>query len=947
MRELARIPDAFRVATLLALLLVPGSALAQGLTGSVDGTVKDDTGGVLPGVSVRLTSPTQGGAQERVTDETGAYRFAVLPPGTYVITYTLAGFRSVERTGVVVRPDRTVTIDQVLAPASVAEEVTVVADTPVVDVRNTQVATTVDSAVIEQTPVSRRFTDLLNVMPGVQNGLYTFSPINAVNGSRVTDNVYSVDGVNFNDPQVQAPVTDIAYDDIQEVQVSTSGQFAEFGSASGGVFNFITKSGSNQFRGLGAFYYQSKDLTSDNIDDDLAQIGIRPSLVDHLYDGGGNLGGPILRDRLFFFGSYYKLSQDQSYSDFPVPIPTRQWQATGKADAQLRGSQRAGVFVTYRDRTWVPFNFGFATAQDPRTWVGIGWKNWLTGLSYTATPTSTTVLQVRGGIALFDLINFEPNVEPGTPVYTETTSGVITGGPTQTAGVAQRDRYELKADVARFVRNFGGSHSLKAGVAYEALRMDTERRDQAQGNYLRHQLLNGQPYRVQLLSGPGHALTQIDHWATYLQDQWAVNSRVTVNAGIRWDHWNGGLGPDTYQGGPWFEDETTPEQEGIIPLDNVAARLGLAWDVRGDRRWAIKAGYGRFYQRIAGTDIGVARQSRQGTLTYDWIDRNGDRVFQTGETGTLRGDSRPVAFGRIDEDAKMPYTDAFNLATDVQISPNIGLSVTATIKRERDFRSTINLSLPFDQAYAPVEVRNPESGEPFTIYSIRPAFQGRQPENVLTNPNDPVELYNNYDGLEFLLRRKYAHGWSMQASYNVGRSHGSVGTLFFDTQGNPYSSPQNLVFIEGDQKLDRRHIVKVNAIHDLPYGFQLSGIYQFLSGLPLMTTGSGGAGVTGAYYYNFTRTEYPQIVTSAQITSPIEPQGSRRHDAQQFLDLRLQRKTSLGRTFMLDTMLDVFNVFNANTVTRVETLNLSLTNFLRPAELMQPRAARLAIRLTF
>ena len=151
------------------------------------------------------------------------------------------------------------------------------------------------------------------------------------------------------------------------------------------------------------------------------------------------------------------------------------------------------------------------------------------------------------------------------------------------------------------------------------------------------------------------------------------------------------LGPDTYRREPWFQDETTPEQEGIIPLNNLATRLGVAWDVRGDRRWALKAGYGRFYQRIAGTDIGVARQSRQGTLTYDWIDRNNDRVYQPGEQGTLRADSRPVTFGRIDDDVKMAYTDAFNVGFDMQLSPNFGLSVTGTFKRERDFRSTVDL----------------------------------------------------------------------------------------------------------------------------------------------------------------------------------------------------------------------------------------------------------------
>ena len=237
-------------------------------------------------------------------------------------------------------------------------------------------------------------------MPGVQNGLYTFSPINSVYGSRVTDNIYTVDGVNFNDPQVQSAVTDIPYDDIQEVQVSTSGQFAEFGSASGGVFNFITKSGGNQLRGLASLYGQNKRFASNNISTELAAIGIRPTVLDHDYEAGGNLGGPIKRDRLWFFGSYYRQNQERSQSDFPVPIETTQWTRPGKVDGQINQENRFGIYYNYRDRYFFPWNGSFQVAGDPRTWQAIGYLNHLLGLSWTMVPDSRTVVQVRGGIDL-------------------------------------------------------------------------------------------------------------------------------------------------------------------------------------------------------------------------------------------------------------------------------------------------------------------------------------------------------------------------------------------------------------------------------------------------------------------------------------------------------------------------------------------------------------------
>src|SRR4029450_12006845 len=205
------------LATFLFVLTVGAGVLGQGLTGSISGTVRDETGAVLPGVTVTIASPSLiGGRQARPTEVNGGFRFPVLPPGEYTVTFELAGFGTIERSAITVQPDRTVTLDQTLRPATVSEQVTVTGESPLVDVKSTQVANIVDQTIAREVPVARRFTDLLNVMPGVQNGLYTFSPINAVYGSRVTDNNYSVDGVNFNDPQVQSAATDIPYDDIQQ-----------------------------------------------------------------------------------------------------------------------------------------------------------------------------------------------------------------------------------------------------------------------------------------------------------------------------------------------------------------------------------------------------------------------------------------------------------------------------------------------------------------------------------------------------------------------------------------------------------------------------------------------------------------------------------------------------------------------------------------------------------
>src|SRR4029077_7624346 len=158
-----------------------------------------------------------------------------------------------------------------------------------------------------------------------------------------------------------------------------------------------------------------------------------------------------------------------------------------------------------------------------------------------------------------------------------------------------------------------------------------------------------------------------------------------------------------------------------------------------------------------------------------------------------------------------------------------------------------------------VPVTNPLTNAAMTIYSIIPSFQALPPNQELTNPSSPLQLYRNYDGVEFVLRKPLANHWMTQMSYDLGRSHGTFGTLFFDHQGSPYLNPNNLINADGDQELDRRHIIQLMGLYQLPYGIQLSGHVQLLSGMPMATTFSGGSGVTGAAFARFTAAQYPLI----------------------------------------------------------------------------------------
>jgi hypothetical protein len=309
----------------------------------------------------------------------------------------------------------------------------------------------------------------------------------------------------------------------------------------------------------------------------------------------------------------------------------------------------------------------------------------------------------------------------------------------------------------------------------------------------------------------------------------------------------------------------------------------------------------------------------------------------------------------VDDDLKMPYTDSLNAGVEFDLGRGFGVSTTYIYKRERDIWNRVNLTRfdldvpdPYARAYNRFRVTNPIDRQPLDIYSVKPELAALPQQLLLTNPEIPIKLFRDYHGVEFVARRRLIDRWMMQVAYNIGTSDGSVGTLFFDHQGSPYLDPNSLIFIEGEQQLDRRHIFKINGLYQFPWGIQMGSNLQVLSGVPWYTTGSGGAGTTGATRVRFNAgVDYPAALSNdAFIRVPGEPQGTNRFETEVYWDVRFEKRTRFGDK-SVDVMVDVFNLLNRNTVVRVQTLNADLANYLVPAQIMSPRAARVAARFTF
>ena len=343
--------------------------------------------------------------------------------------------------------------------------------------------------------------------------------MNNVHGGTTRQNVYNLDGVNTDDPNTNAPVTDLAPDAFQEVQVTTAGITAEFGDASGGVFNYITKSGGNTFSGGANYFYQNKSLESDNVSDELKTLGVTKGGFEHIYDGGLILGGPVLRNRAWFFANYRYFDQSERRSDFRGAISTTDHQVFTKGTAQVSKNHKVETSVFYRDYLNFPFTSmaSFRNSADERTWIGVAKKNTIITPRWTGVLGNNTVVEARGSLAYLSLIATTPN-NVGAPAYIDQATGIISGGDDQTFGDNDRNRHQFKADVSHFTERWGGSHNLKTGFDWQRGPVFEQRfvsgargPDELAGCSescisqtpdTQHLLFNGAPFRVRLWNTP-------------------------------------------------------------------------------------------------------------------------------------------------------------------------------------------------------------------------------------------------------------------------------------------------------------------------------------------------------------------------------------------------------------------------------------------------------------
>ena len=913
-----------------SLVVGAGRVEAQQTTGTLYGRVISEDGTHMPGVTVTVTSPNLIKAAEiRTTNSEGAYRVPNLPPGIYTVVAELQGFKSQQRDKIELRAGAALGVDFRLGVAGVSESVEVVAEAPLVDVKNAEVTRTVGQEVIKDTPVARRsFGQILATLPGVvdiEGGLFESQ---SVHGGGPTANLQQIDGASANDPSNGTFMLEPPIDMLESVQVTTGGISAEYGNASAAVFNFNTKSGGNTVHGGVSGYYSADDFQSDNLDDTLRRQIAQGSTTPKDVEYGAHLGGPIRKDRVWFFGNFRRLEESTQRPEFTARNQDKsqnQWFV--KLTAQPTNKLRVSASITHRFQSLFPHENDFRFNDVETTWFESVRNNRVYNLQGTQVLTDSTFMDFQVSRTRWELDRLFPGGD--LPGYQDTITQKFYGGWHRDFGsYFNRDQANAKASLT----HNRGNHQLKTGMewGYSPYYRETLRPDN-----VFHLLRNMQPYRIQIFNTPLDEKANYERLAGYIQDQWTAG-RVTLNLGVRAESAKGWL-PEQCSGGATSAFPTQvcfQEVRGVPNWFYLTPRVGVVWALDRESRTAVKASYGRYYEPITiGIPLG-ANKNAQSNREYDWIDRNGDLLFQEGEQGTLRV-TRLASQDSVDPDLAQPYVNTLYFGVERQLTNTLSVGVTGIYKRKHDIIDRISTNRPFS-AYNEVTVANPYTNSPLTIYALKPALSSVTSIRMQTNV---AELYERYRGVEFVVDKRMANRWQLKGTVNLSKLDGNTGSGF--------DNPNDRVFVEGPLDLDVPVQVKLIASYNAPLGIFVSGYYVGQSGLPAKIPTTTTSGVPGATRVRFSAANNPLIVAESFIEVRAEPRGSQRLPWRNLFSARLEKHFSLPRGSQISALLDVVNMFNDNTVIGVQELLFDRANYLAPAAIVKPRTLRLGLRFDF
>jgi hypothetical protein len=980
--------DRLFVAALLgALVSTVAPALAQQGTADISGRVTDPQGGILPGVAIVVTNEATGAFREVTSSSEGTYHAPQLVPGRYKLVARLTGFRTIERSDLLLQVGTTLTINLELPVGGVEESVTVTGQSPLVDTTSARVGGNIGTAELSELPaMNRNYFSSVALLPGVQ-----FTPSTQMgndtilaSGQSAQGNNVSVDGgYNIDDAlgatagaQVRTPI-----EAIQEFQVLTSMYDAEYGRASGVIVNAVTKAGTNQFRGVAFLSAASNALTAEDF---LVKQGnlAKPQVTKR--DWGGVIGGPVVRDKAHFFFSLERQVDNPTRTrvfptgpqyDFSIVEERSGWNTLIRFDHQINN-----------DHTWAVRYLRESAPQFPVVGTRQTEESFQdeTDLDETAVGTLTSVLgnakvnTVRiartwehwwHGNECSRALGFENEVlQSGCAPQLDYIS-FLTQASTEAQGPWDSN-WQIEDDFSWFVPGKKGDHELKFGARYNYTELRRVSQINMNGTFrfnndLPFDPANPRTYPERLTIRQGEYDAFIDNHTVeiYAQDRWKMGPRATLSAGIRYDL---EIIPIDNTDNPLFAglDLKYP-----VDKNNIAPRIGFTYALDGEGRSVVRSGYGIFYNR---TVLGAIDDTlEQGKYTLSNVVQfptnsadpgpaagqfpthpmlvNGpylnrallDQLFPPGvplkNAGVVVFDS---------PDRKQPYAHQFTVGYSRELWRGTAF--------QADYIRMVNKDMFLSRNLNPAVRANTSRTGPLVRVDAFGVLGEQYLQQVWVMENTGE---SQYDALNLSFEKRYANNWSGRISYSLSKASG---TAYAQADRNTYQvlTDLNLDEWDGPTDADRRHILSINGRTEIPKtkGASLSATLRYMSGAPFSIYNSNvDVNRNGELVDPVSAGTYSGTALNAMQN--VEYQGGRNGavgpDYFQ-IDLRAGWRARLPRNQALELYFDIFNItnrtnwdnpVNANQDQRTPATFLVLTNLRGGSGF--PRQAAFGMRYTF
>ena len=952
------------IAAACGLRALPAAAQTAA-TGNIEGIVTDPTGGVLPGVTVTVRNRDTNVAREVVTDGEGRYRAGALQPGAYDVSAALSGFQATPVSNIEIQVGQTAAVDVKMRPAGVQESVNVVAEAPVVDTRRTDVSNVISQDQMQNLPVvGRRWDNFVLLSPGVTNdgnfGLVSYRGISGLYNNNMVDGVDNNQAFFSEARGRTRQAYSISESSIKEFQVGVSNMSAEFGRAAGGTVNAVTKSGGNRFTGEGFYFLRDKAFQSRN---PLIVIPGDPEGKpdERRQQFGAGVGGPLVKDKAFFFVDY-----DQQSRDFPIftaassanfftsacTAPAANCAATlaffnsqvalnprsgdnkvglGKVDLSLNSNNT--LSLSLNSHRWNSPN-GIQTqpvvsvAQSQNGSDVVATDFFVGSLNSVLGQKWLNELRVQAGR------DYEEQSPNGVPPSTTVTGGINFGMPNflPRAAYPHEQRYEV-LDSATL---YHGQHTIKFGADINFVREQLINLFNGGGTFAysnltaiaqdcpigvasscvpqntgattgRHYSTFTQAFDLTGLNGR----LEFNEWqhSYYVQDTWRVNSSLLFNLGLRYDYQQlpqpGSVQVDNvaFNGNPAYPLTTQFHQD----KNNFGPRLGATYDFGGKHNTVLRFGYGVFYGLTTNSAIANALTNNAvSQASYSFTPTSaGAPAYPTTFSSAPNVAGAKPNLNVLSPDLQRPTIQMIDLTVDHQVAGDVTVSAS--------YLYSHGANLPFfrDINFSPATAQVSYTLDGTAIPGTFPLYRGTRPDpNVnLVLLLDPA-VTSNYHAMVLQANKRFSHGLLFNTNYTLSKStdNGQESTTFFPTFSEVFD-PLNLDVADREtpSNFDRRHRFVGSVFYrpDYLWGVGVSSVVTLESGLPINAQISGSLPATFVAVNSSTTNG-----TGGSFISPWLGRNSERQDGRKTVDLRVSKVVDVGGTRRIEVMWEVFNLFN-------------------------------------